>query len=283
MYMCASPELLPSDLESLQDIVLNLLAQLAEETAKEPVPERETFTYTRNKPKRKPLPNIVLYDYRTSRSSQCVWDYLKGYRGYLQVDGYAGYDRTDATLVDCFAHARRKVVEAQKVQANGKSGKADWAINHIGKLYRIEAEIKAKSPEPKQALRQQHAQPLLEQPKSWLDKSAMQVPPKSTIGKAIAYSLPQWPKLIRYLDDARLSIDNNRAERAIKPFVMGRKSWLLSNPSNGAEASATLYCFIKTFTIGFLICVLLSKFQKQSRQDCLAQLHLYKPPNLQLR
>ena len=125
----------------------------------------------------KPPLNIVLYDYQTSRSSQSVRDDLQGYRGYLQVDGYAGYDRTDATLVGCFAHARRKFVEAQKVQAKGKSGKADWAINHIGKLYRIEAVIKANSPEQKQALRQQHAQPLLEQLKSWLDKSAMQVPP----------------------------------------------------------------------------------------------------------
>jgi hypothetical protein len=140
----------------------------------------------------------------------------------VQRPADAGYDRTDATLVGYFAHARRKFVEAQKLQAKGKSGKADWAINHIGKLYRIEAEIKAKSPEQKQALRQQHAQPLLEQLKSWLDKSALQVPPKSAIGKAIAYSLRQWPKLIRYLADGRLSIDNNRAERAIKPFVIGR-------------------------------------------------------------
>ena len=196
-------------------------------------------------PEKPPL-NIVLYDYQASRSSQCVRDYLQGYSGYLQVDGYAGYNRTDATLVGCFAHARRKFVEAQKVQAKGKSGKADWAINHIGKLYRIEAEIKAKSPEQRQALRQQHAQPLLEQLKSWLDKSAMQVPPKSAIGKAIAYSLRQWPKLIRYIDDGRLSIDNNRAERAIKPFVIGRKNWMFANTSNGAQASAVLYSLVET-------------------------------------
>ena len=194
----------------------------------------------------KPPRNIVLYDYQASRSSQCVRDYLQGYSGYLQVDGYAAYDRTDATLVGCMAHARRKFVEAQKVQAKGKSGKADWAINHIGKLYRIETEIKAKSPEQKQALRQQHAQPLLEQLKSWLDKSAMQVPPKSAIGKAIAYSLRQWPKLIRYVDDGRLSIDNNRAERAIKPFVIGRRNWMFANTSNGAQASAVLYSVVES-------------------------------------
>jgi transposase len=194
----------------------------------------------------KPPPNIVLYDYQTSRSGQCVRDYLQGYSGYLQVDGYVGYDRTGATLVGCFAHARRKFVEAQKVQAKGKSGKADWAISHIGKLYRIEAEFKAKSPEQKQALRQQHAQPLLDQLKSWLDKSALQVPPKSAIGTAIAYTLRQWPKLIRYIDDGRLSIDNNRAERAIKPFVIGRKNWMFANTGNGARASAVLYSLVET-------------------------------------
>ena len=95
-------------------------------------------------------------------------------------------------------------------------------------------------------MRQQRAQPLLAQLKSWLDKSALQVPPKSTIGKAIAYSSRQWPKLIRYVDDGRLSIDNNRAERAIKPFVIGRKNWQFANTSNGAQASAVLYSLVET-------------------------------------
>ena len=191
-------------------------------------------------------PNIVLYDYQNSRSGQCVRDYLQGYSGYLHVDGYAGYERTTATLVGCLAHARRKFVEAQKLQVKGKTGKADWAVNHIKKLYRIEAEIKDKSTTQKQALRQRHAQPLLQQLKSWLDKSALQVPPKSAIGKAIAYSLRQWPKLIRYIDDGNLSIDNNRAERAIKPFVIGRKNWMFANTSNGAQASAVLYSLVET-------------------------------------
>jgi transposase len=191
-------------------------------------------------------PNIVLYDYQTSRSGQCVRDYLQGYSGYLQVDGYAGYERTTATLVGCLAHARRKFVEAQKLQVKGKTGKADWAVNHIRKLYRIEAESKHHSPTQKQALRQQHAQPLLAQLRSWLEKSALQVPPKSAIGKAIAYSLRQWPKLIRYIEDGNLSIDNNRAERAIKPFVIGRKNWMFANTRKGAQASAVLYSLVET-------------------------------------
>lgn len=191
-------------------------------------------------------PNIVLYDYQNSRRGQCVKDYLQGFSGYLQVDGYAGYDQTGTTLVGCFAHARRKFIDAQKIQVKGKTGKADWAINHLRKLYRIETEIKDKSPEQKQSIRQAQSKPLLDQFKIWLDKSALQVPPKSAIGKAIAYNLRQWSKLERYIENGQLNIDNNRAERAVKPFVIGRKNWMFSNTSSGAQASAILYSLIET-------------------------------------
>ena len=195
--------------------------------------------------KNKP-PNIVLYDYQNSRAGQCAKDYLQTFNGYLQVDGYAGYEKTDATLAGCWAHARRKFIEAQTVQVKGKTGKSDWAINHIQKLYRIEKEIKEKTAEEKQRIRIEQSEPLLEKFKSWLDKSALQVPPKSAIGKAIGYSIRQWPKLTRYIENGYLNIDNNRAERAIKPFVIGRKNWMFSNTAKGAEASAVLYSLIET-------------------------------------
>jgi len=191
-------------------------------------------------------PNIVLFDYQNSRAGHCAKDYLQDYQSYLQVDGYAGYEQTDATLVGCFAHARRKFIDAQKIQVKGKTGKADWAINHIQKLYRIEKEIKGQPAVEKQRLRQEQTRPLLDVFKHWLDKSAIQVPPKSAIGKAIGYSLRQWPKLIRYLEHGDLNIDNNRAERAIKPFVIGRKNWMFANTANGAQASAILYSLIET-------------------------------------
>ena len=193
-----------------------------------------------------PPPNIVLYDYQNSRAGHCPRGYLNGYRGYLQVDGYADYEQTGATLVGCFAHARRKFIEVQRAQVKGKTGKADWAISHIRKLYRIESEIKDADPTEKQTLRQAQAKPMLDQFKAWLDKSALQVPPKSAVGKAIAYSLGQWSKLERYIEDGNLQIDNNRAERAIKPFVIGRKNWLFANTANGAQASAMLYSLIET-------------------------------------
>jgi len=194
------------------------------------------------------IPNIVLYDFHESRASQCAITFLQGHTGYLQVDGYQGYESTQATLVGCWAHARRKFKEADIAQSKGKpkAGKATWAVNHIRKLYRIEAAIKNKSPSEKQAYRIEHTTPLLEEYKTWLDKSILQVPPKSALGKALAYSLNQWPKLTRYLEDGHLNIDNNRAERAVKPFVIGRKNWLFSNTKSGADASSVLYSIVET-------------------------------------
>ena len=162
------------------------------------------------------------------------------------MDGYQGYAKTRAILVACMAHARRKFVEAQTAQPKGKTGKANWALNHIQKLYRIETKIKGDTTEEKYRIRQADALPLLIQFKDWLDESAGRVPPKTALGKALAYSLNKWPKLIRYIEDGNLNIDNNRAERAIKPFVIGRKNWLFSNTATGANASATLYSLIET-------------------------------------
>lgn len=191
-------------------------------------------------------PNIVLYDYHASRASACAIEFLQGYSGYLQVDGYQGYASTKATLVGCWAHARRKFIEADVAQGKGKSGKANFAVNFIKKLYRIEIKIKELSPEEKYNYRQEHAKPLLNEFHTWLIKSSEQVLPKTALGTALSYNLKQWPKLIRYLEDGELNIDNNRAERAIKPFVIGRKNWMFSNTTKGAEASAVLYSLIET-------------------------------------
>ena len=200
-----------------------------------------------------PIPNIVLYDYQRSRSGQCPVTFLDGYNQYLQVDGYAGYEQTLAILVGCMAHARRKFMEAKQSQAKGKSGKADMALNQIQQLYAIEKRIRDKTPEEKHQIRQEKAVPLLNKFKAWLDKSSLQITPKSKMGDAIRYSLNQWHKLIRYTEDGSLSIDNNRAERAIKPFVIGRKNWLFSNTARGAQASAILYSIIETAKANGLI------------------------------
>jgi len=190
------------------------------------------------------MPNIVLYDYQAGRAGQCAVDYLQGFNGYLQVDGYVGYEKTAATLVGCWAHARRKFMEAKTAQPKGKSGKADMALSLIQKLYRLETSLKDKSTQEKYEQRQTVAAPLLEKFSQWLTQT--NVPPKSALGKAVGYCQNQWHKLNRYLEDGGLNIDNNRAERAVKPFVIGRKNWLFSNTANGARASAMLYSIIET-------------------------------------
>ena len=190
------------------------------------------------------LPNIVLFNYQSGRAGQCAVDYLDGYSGYLQVDGYAGYEKTNATLVGCWAHARRKFKEAEIAQAKGKTGKANIALSHIQKLYRLEIQLKDKTTAQKYQSRQEKAKPLLAQFYQWLEKAS--VPPKTALGKAIQYCKNQWHKLIRYIENGDLNIDNNRAERAVKPFVIGRKNWLFSNTGNGAKASAMHYSLIET-------------------------------------
>jgi transposase len=190
--------------------------------------------------------NIVLYDYQNSRSGQCAANYLKGFDGTLQADGYQGYEQVDVTLAGCMAHARRKFVEAQKAQPKNKTGRADWAVRHIKKLYHIEKLIADLPANEKLQVRRDKTLPLLIQFKEWLDKTVTRVLPKSAIGSAVKYSLNQWHKLIQYANDGHVSIDNNRAERAIKPFVIGRKNWMFSNTASGAQASAVLYSLIET-------------------------------------
>jgi len=146
----------------------------------------------------------------------------------------------------CWAHARRKFVEAQKVQPKGKTGKADWALSLISKLYRVEREAKAFDAAGRLALRQQRSRPLIDKLQRWLEKSITQVPPKTAIGKALRYLQGQWPRLIRFLDDGRIPLDNNPAENAIRPFVVGRKNWLFSDTTRGAAASAMIYSLIET-------------------------------------
>ena len=192
------------------------------------------------------IKNVVLYDYQASRAGSCAVNYLKGFGGYLQADGYAGYEQVDADLIGCMAHVRRKYVEAQTAEPKNKSGRAQLAINKIAKLYRVEKEIKDLPANDKFKIRQEKSKPLLNDFKEWLDKSALQVMPKSAIGKAIQYSLNQWEKLIGYIKSGDINIDNNRAERAIKPFVIGRKNWMFCNTASGANASAVLYSLIET-------------------------------------
>jgi transposase len=190
--------------------------------------------------------NIVLYDYHNSRAASCVVDYLDGYNGYLQVDGYAAYGKTEAILAGCMAHARRKFIDAKTAQGKNKTGKSDVVLSLIGKLYGIEAAIKTKSADEKHHVRQEKSKPIIDKINAWVTNNKEKIPPKSKLGEALTYWHNQAHKLKTYLKDGRINIDNNRAERAVKPFVIGRKNWLFSNTVRGANASAILYSFVET-------------------------------------
>ncbi|GAW95456.1 IS66 family transposase [Colwellia marinimaniae] len=189
----------------------------------------------------KDIRNIVLYDYHNSRAAACVVDYLDGYDGYLQVDGYAAYGKTEAILAGCMAHARRKFIDAKTVQGKNKTGKADVALNLIGKLYGIEVSLKGKTAEEKYLARQEKSKVIIDKLTGWVIENKDKVPPKTKLGEAMTYWCNQEYKLITYLKDGRINIDNNRAERAVKPFVIGRKNWLFSNTPSGSEGSPFLY------------------------------------------
>jgi transposase len=196
-----------------------------------------------------PTQPIRLFHYADSRSGDVASHLLEGYEGYLQTDDYAGYNLACAkpaiTQLGCWAHARRKFVEAQKVAA-GTTGKADLAIAMIAKLYAIEKRIQNSDPQERHVIRQQEAVPQLNQIRQWLDKTLHRTLPKGALGKALAYLEKNWGKLTVYTEDGRLSIDNNPAENAIRPFVLGRKNWIFSASVDGAKASANLYGLIET-------------------------------------
>jgi len=193
---------------------------------------------------------VRLFHYAPTRAQAVPRERLTEQTQAIMTDGYEGYgkacDDYQITRLGCWAHARRKFVDAQKLQPKGKTGKADQALTFIQKLYRIEAEMKDQPPNERHNVRQQQARPIIDKLHDWLQKGLPNVPPHSVLGKALTYLHNQWPRLIRYLDDGHYPIDNNLAENAIRPFAIGRKNWLFSNSQAGARASANLYSIIET-------------------------------------
>lgn len=198
-----------------------------------------------------PTQPVRVFHYADSRRGSVACELLEGYKGYLQTDDYAGYNAVTLnqgiTQLGCWAHARRKFIEAQKASPKSKkTSKADMAVSLIAKLYAIEKNIKEQCAEDKHKTRQVQSVPQLQKIREWLDKTLHQTLPKGLLGKALSYLDKNWDKLTIYTEDGRLCIDNNPAENAIRPFVIGRKNWLFSASVKGASASAALYSLIET-------------------------------------
>lgn len=151
-----------------------------------------------------PAHPMVLFDYTANRAQEVPQRLLEGYRGYLMTDDYAGYNAVAAQegveRLGCWAHARRKFIDAQKAQPKGKTGRADMALNLINKLYGVERDSKGLDEASRLQARRLKSEPLLHQLKTWLDKTHSQVAPQSALGKAVSYLASNWPKLIRYTE-----------------------------------------------------------------------------------
>lgn len=193
---------------------------------------------------------IILYDYQPNRKAENAETFLNGFTGWLHADGYQGYHRLPSQIqvVGCLAHARRKFDEALTVvpkeqQAASKSAEA---LSYFAKLARLEESFAELTAEERYTKRLEQEKPVLEALLAWANALKSKTAPKSALGKAIQYLLVQWPYLERYLEDGRLEQTNNRAERSIKPFVMGRKNWLFSNTPGGAKSSAVIYSLVET-------------------------------------
>ena len=187
------------------------------------------------------------YRYSPDRKGEHPQVHLKRFRGILQADGYAGYgpvfEGDQVVEAACWAHARRKFYDLYVTE---RSPLAAEAIRRIGELYALEREIRGRKPAERAQVRQQRAGPLLDALHQWLAATLRLVSTKSELAGAIKYALVRWVALTRYRDDGRIEIDNNTAERAIRPLVLGRRNYLFAGSDAGGERAANIYTLIAT-------------------------------------
>ena len=206
------------------------------------------WTYVRDdRPAGDTAPPAVLFRYSPDRKGEHPQAHLQDFRGILQADGYAGFERLyeegRITEAACFAHVRRKFYDIHVADA---SPIAREALDRIAALYAIETEIKGKTPSARRAVRTARAGPLLDAFHLWLRTTLTQVSSKSALGLAIRYALARWVALTRYCDDGRIEIDNNAAERALRAVAIGRKNYLFAGSDAGGERAAVIYSLIGT-------------------------------------
>ena len=191
---------------------------------------------------------ICLYDYTPTRHSRGPVKYLNGYQGYLQADAYHGYDCLYASKkiieVGCMAHARRKFVDVAKA-AKGDSFAND-IIKIIAKFYAIEKQTLHLTTVERYYYRKRHSKPVLRALHRLVSKHHKTATPNTPFYKALQYAINHWQALCRFLADGDLSIDNNAAERAIRPLVIGRKNWLFAGSDEGGKRAAIIYSIIET-------------------------------------
>lgn len=220
--------------------------QVLKEPGREPESKSYMWVYRGGEPEK---PSLI-FQYFPSRSGDVPFEFLDDYEGYVQTDGYKGYDKLGKKpgilMLGCWAHARRKFVDVTKVSSNGRA--AHDMLELIRRLYEVEhvAEQGKLAAVQIAELRQQKAQPILTKIREQLGLLNDQTPPQGLLGKAVGYAVGQWDRLTRYTENGILRPDNNLAENAIRPFVVGRKNFLFADTPAGAYASAALYSIVET-------------------------------------
>jgi transposase len=209
--------------------------------------EGRLWTYVRDdRPAGSEDPPAAFFRYSPDRKGERPRAHLANFTGVLQADAYAGFDRLYGEKIKeaaCWAHVRRKFYD---IHVSLASPIALEALERIGRLYKIEEEIRGRPPDERQAIRQARAGAELESLHEWLHKTVTTLSKKSELAKAIRYALSNWVALTRYRDDGRLEADNNAAERALRAVALGRKNWLFAGSDDGGERAAAIYTLIGT-------------------------------------
>ncbi len=198
-----------------------------------------------------PDPPAVAFFYSPDRGGEHPERHLAGFAGILQADAYAGFNRLyepgrqPGAILEaaCWSHARRKLFE---LAAISKAPIASEAVRRIDELFKIEREINGFSAEQRVAVRKERAQPLVAELEVWMRVQYERVSRKSEIGRAIAYALNHWTALTRYLEDGRICMSNNAAERALRGIAVGRRNWTFAGSDRGGERAAAIYTLIET-------------------------------------
>lgn len=210
------------------------------------------WTYVRDdRPFAGPAPPAALYWYSPDRTGRHPEAHLAGWQGLLQADAYSGFnrlyeaDRRPGPIVEvaCWAHARRHFFDLARLT---KAPIALEAVARIDPLFAIEREIKGRTAEERHRVRQERSRPLVEALGVWLREQYPRLSPANKTAKAIAYSLNAWTALCRFLDDGRLCMTNNAAERAIRPLAVGRRNWTFAGSDAGGQRAAAIYTLIET-------------------------------------
>ena len=206
------------------------------------------WTYVRDgRPHADMRASAAIYFYSPDRKGEHPSAHLKSFKGTLHADGYAGFnaifEKGAVTEAACWAHVRRKFFDEYESK---QAPIAKEALDRIGALYAIEAEARGKPPDERRRLRQEKSKPLLDDLHAWLSATKPKLSQKTDLAAAIRYTLARWKALTRFVDDGKLEIDNNAAERSIRPLALGRKNYLFAGSDAGGERAAAIYSLIET-------------------------------------